>query len=55
MKEIRIKIGKEKYLIWNKELCCGVDTPNEDLWNKGYEFRCNKIFCIKFIIANKRK
>jgi hypothetical protein len=55
MKEIRIKIGKEKYLIWNKGLYFGEDTPNEDLWHNGYEYRCKKILGIKFIIANKRK
>lgn len=54
MKEIRINLGKLGYLIWNKGLWFGEDTPNEDLWNAGYEFWPIKILGIKFIRAKKR-
>lgn len=37
-KEIRIKIWPGRYILWNKHLEFGEDTPNQDLWEKGYEF-----------------
>lgn len=51
MQEIRLKIGKNKYLLWNKGLWFGEDTPNQDLWNKGFGFRCVKLLGIKLIKA----
>lgn len=55
---LRIKIGKEKYLLWDNEgLAFGEDTPNEDLWNAGYEMRAwgYKYFGrVVAIIASKR-
>ena len=38
MNEIRIKIWPGRYILWNKHLEFGEDTPNQDLWEKGYEF-----------------
>lgn len=52
MKELRIPY-KNGYLIWNKGLMFGEETPNEDLWNAGYRFGVKKIFGIKFIYACK--
>ena len=52
MQEIRLKIGKNKYIIWNRGLWFGENTTNQDLWNKGFGFRCSRLFGIKFIIAN---
>lgn len=49
--KLRLKIGKDRYLIWNKGLWFGEDTPNEDLWHKGFGFRCVRLLGIKFIIA----
>lgn len=51
-KEIRIPLGKQKYLIWNKGLWFGEDTSNQDLWNRGFGFKCIKLLGIKFILAN---
>lgn len=53
MTEFRLKIGINKYLIWNKGLWFGEDTSNEDLWKKGYEFYPKKVFGVKFIVAKK--
>jgi len=39
MTEIRIKIGKEKYFIWNTHQAFGEETTNEDLWFSDYGIR----------------
>ena len=52
--DIRIKIGKEKYLIWNRLLTFGEDTPSEDLWKGGYEFSRTVIWRIPIILVKKR-
>lgn len=55
MREIRIPIGYQKYLIWNRNLEFGEETSNEDLWNRGYGFGLKIILGIKFLIASKEK
>lgn len=55
MREIRIPIGYQKYLIWNRNLEFGEETSNEDLWHKGYGFGLKIILGIKFLIASKEK
>lgn len=53
--EMRLKIKKHKYIIWNKGLWIGEDTPNEDLWNSGYRFYAKKILGVRVLVAYKEQ